>query len=628
MKNTFYFLLFTFLLISCSSKNEEKLGLDNTDIQNIIELQDTKDVKGLIQYFVNPNKQLRERACMAFASVKDTNALPSLYTMLEENENVAQAAAFAIGQIASPSSIKALKKVLERSMNEETRFRIFVAIGKCGGIEENYFLASNYNVGKDARGTAWALFQLSYAQKINEAGLELAIKILENEDDPRIRLGAASAISKSKVTQPWKKVLPLYKKEKDDNVQMALASGLKGIEIDSISIDLLDYAKSTSVNSQINFIASIIQIKNEILYNYTSDIILGVSNINLKIRAAEYIANHHADCAVFLNSTHVDSLNWRVRTILLAPLVTLQNDAYINYARSRYESTENLYEKGELLTILASLPTSSDWLEKEILKSDSIVSTFGISVYATILESDSIEQRIQSIPFLVECITSDNPAIVTMSAILLKDSIYLENVTISKLKEALSMLEMPKMIEASEYLSQTISFYEGVEEQTDTPTFNHPIIRDSLAYLSTINGFHINTTKGKIFMKTQAYESPGTVMSIARLVNSGYYNGKLFHRVVPNFVVQGGCPYGTGWGGLDFTMRSEFTRLKYKTGAVGIASSGQDTECCQWFITHSPTPRLEGNYSLFAYVTTGMEVVQNMEVGDRIISMTVEYNSK
>ena len=230
MKNLLYILLFTILFSACSSEGKEKLGLDNPDIQNIIEFQDTKNIKELIKYFVHPNTQLRERACMAFASVKDSAALTSLYTMLEEDESVAQAAAFAIGQISSPSSIKALKKVLERSMNEETRYRIFVAIGKCGGIEENYFLASNYNVGKDARGTAWALFQLSYGQKINEAGLELAIKILENEKDSRVRLGAASAISKSKVDSPWRAVLPLYLNEKDDNVQMALASALRGID--------------------------------------------------------------------------------------------------------------------------------------------------------------------------------------------------------------------------------------------------------------------------------------------------------------------------------------------------------------------------------------------------------------
>jgi cyclophilin family peptidyl-prolyl cis-trans isomerase len=127
-------------------------------------------------------------------------------------------------------------------------------------------------------------------------------------------------------------------------------------------------------------------------------------------------------------------------------------------------------------------------------------------------------------------------------------------------------------------------------------------------------------------MEVKAFEAPGTVMSIARLVEEGYYDGKLFHRVVPNFVIQTGCPNGDGWGGLDFTMRSEFTELMYTSGTVGMASAGQDTESCQWFITHSPTPHLNGRYTIFAYVTSGMDVVQNIEVGDRIIKMSLILN--
>ena len=179
--------------------------------------------------------------------------------MLEEDENVAQAAAFAIGQTGSSSSIPPLKKVLERSMNEETRYQIFAAIGKCGDINENYFLASNYNVGKDARGTAWALFYLSRNEMINEAGIELAVKIIENEKDPRTRLGAAQAIARSVLEKPWKSLLPLYKIEQDDDVQMALASGLRGLAIDSLNSSLIEFLRSNSNNTQINFIKAVAQ---------------------------------------------------------------------------------------------------------------------------------------------------------------------------------------------------------------------------------------------------------------------------------------------------------------------------------------------------------------------------------
>ncbi|MCL4105624.1 UNVERIFIED_CONTAM: hypothetical protein GTU68_057499 [Idotea baltica] len=97
-----------------------------------------------------------------------------------------------------------------------------------------------------------------------------------------------------------------------------------------------------------------------------------------------------------------------------------------------------------------------------------------------------------------------------------------------------------------------------------------------------------------------------------------YFDSKTFHRIAPNFVAQGGCSRGDGWGGYPETIRSELPDIRYKTGSVGIASAGKDTESSQLFITHCPTPHLDGNYSIFAEVSAGMEVVNQLEMGDVI----------
>jgi cyclophilin family peptidyl-prolyl cis-trans isomerase len=91
--------------------------------------------------------------------------------------------------------------------------------------------------------------------------------------------------------------------------------------------------------------------------------------------------------------------------------------------------------------------------------------------------------------------------------------------------------------------------------------------------------------------------------------------------VVPNFVIQTGCPRGDGWGGIAESIRSEFSPKPYFPGSMGMASSGKDTESCQWFITHSSTPHLEGRYTLFANVTEGMDVVDRIDIGDKIHSV-------
>ena len=117
--------------------------------------------------------------------------------------------------------------------------------------------------------------------------------------------------------------------------------------------------------------------------------------------------------------------------------------------------------------------------------------------------------------------------------------------------------------------------------------------------------------------------APLTVLHFLSLVKDKYYDGLSFHRVVPNFVVQGGDPRGDGSGGPGYMIRCEYSNAPYRRGTVGIATSGKDTGGSQWFVTLSPQPHLEGRYTVFAEVTSGMEVVDEIVPGDIIQSITI-----
>jgi cyclophilin family peptidyl-prolyl cis-trans isomerase/HEAT repeat protein len=144
--------------------------------------------------------------------------------------------------------------------------------------------------------------------------------------------------------------------------------------------------------------------------------------------------------------------------------------------------------------------------------------------------------------------------------------------------------------------------------------------------LESIKSFQritFRTTKGVFTIRLLKEDAPFTVLAILRLVKKGFYNGLTFHRVVPDFVIQGGDPRGDGWGGAGFTLRSEWSLTNFERGSVGMASSGKDTEGCQFFITHIPAPHLDGRYTLFASVISGMEVVDRIQVGDRILKTEI-----
>jgi cyclophilin family peptidyl-prolyl cis-trans isomerase/HEAT repeat protein len=137
----------------------------------------------------------------------------------------------------------------------------------------------------------------------------------------------------------------------------------------------------------------------------------------------------------------------------------------------------------------------------------------------------------------------------------------------------------------------------------------------------------IESERGTIVIELLGSEAPQTVESFAALAENGFFDDLGFHRVVPNFVIQGGDPLGTGWGDPGYTLRSEWNPLRYERGVVGIAHSGKDTGGCQFFITHSPQPHLNARYTIFGRVITGMDVVDRIQMGDRF-SATVRRSAE
>ncbi|NTW49538.1 MAG: hypothetical protein HGB19_07415 [Chlorobiales bacterium] len=133
----------------------------------------------------------------------------------------------------------------------------------------------------------------------------------------------------------------------------------------------------------------------------------------------------------------------------------------------------------------------------------------------------------------------------------------------------------------------------------------------------------LTTSKGIVEIELFLGETTFTVANFVRLVQQHFYDGLSFHRVLPNFVVQGGDPNGDGTGSPGYTIRSEFTPRSFERGVVGMASAGKDTEGSQFFIMHSHHPHLDGNYTPFGKVVKGMDVVDQIEVGDKIISASI-----
>jgi cyclophilin family peptidyl-prolyl cis-trans isomerase/HEAT repeat protein len=146
----------------------------------------------------------------------------------------------------------------------------------------------------------------------------------------------------------------------------------------------------------------------------------------------------------------------------------------------------------------------------------------------------------------------------------------------------------------------------------------------ALARSSKIARAFVTTDKGSFTLDLLPNDAPLTVDSFVQLARRGFFDNTDFHRVVPNFVIQGGDrTRGDGNGGPGYQIRCEINEAAYDRGAVGMALSGKDTGGSQWFVTHSPQPHLDGGYTVFGRVIQGMDVVDRIARGDRIRRITI-----
>jgi len=186
-------------------------------------------------------------------------------------------------------------------------------------------------------------------------------------------------------------------------------------------------------------------------------------------------------------------------------------------------------------------------------------------------------------------------------------------------------LFLPRDFETWIDLEKAILSFEGKKYQYKScfeKGIENPIDWNYIVKIDQQQKVKITTNKGVMVLLLKVNESPASVANFLKLVGIGYYNGKYFHRMVPNFVVQGGCHRGDGWGSLDWNQRSELSsNLRYKKGSVGLASVGKDSEGAQFFISHNLAPHLDGRYTIFAEVVEGLNVIENLMVGDQMLAI-------
>jgi cyclophilin family peptidyl-prolyl cis-trans isomerase/HEAT repeat protein len=328
------------------------------------------------------------------------------------------------------------------------------------------------------------------------------------------------------------------------------------------------------------------------------------------------------------------AVHWRTRATLLQAALrhasAEQRPALADSIRRRYQRTTNQYEQAALLTALSEDPAQLDFLAKEAALTSGPTIVPGTALAALVsLRSNKHFPSARQADFtatLRRALASGDVAQLATAAEALASPALVpapQPEDLAALHQAQSKLTLPREIEAWLGLQQALDKLEKKTTPTPAPVgpaSQHPIDWALVQTIPVGQRVQMTTSKGVIVLELKVVEAPGSVASFVNLVKQHFYDGLYFHRVVPDFVAQGGDPRGDGSGSTPYNLRSELAQLVYGEGAVGLASAGKDTESCQFFFTHQPTPHLDGRYTIFAQVVQGMNVVQQLEIGDKILT--------
>ncbi|MEM1123577.1 MAG: peptidylprolyl isomerase [Bacteroidota bacterium] len=670
MKLSYYFsfiLLVVLGLTQCVPPEEIVLtevtrDLKDSTLQQIIVYQDEQATEQLIDFFDNKDPSYRYAAAMAFGSVKDEVALDSLAILLKDPiQEVRVAAAYAIGQIGAERGANYLMGAFEQYDTARQYLKsnsiILEAVGKCGPKSTLDLLSgiSTYKVTDTLllEGQAWGIYRYALRGITSQEGTSKMLSFVNNELYPsRVKMIAANYLARAKnidLTENVQAIGETLAKESSIRTQLPLVLALgkgKSEVAQRILLQQLQFAKDYRLK------VNALQALNGANYDSVQATVLATlddENVHVAEAAARYLVrNGIPRQAANYYRLAKEERPWPVQMALLEaanlhlPPYMIETKGAINAVlRRKFVRASSSYEKAAVLRaagdfgwnyqfMLQQVPNLQSAVEKsavvegigKIVKNPDFEKVFGISRRRVTRDLSQ---------FLIDVFKSGDVGTMAIAAgiadgtnsnfkQILTDSLPL-------IKLAQKALPLPAAMETYNELQKAIDYLEGNQKATPvTPTFNHPIDMNLLRRVTNSAAAVMQTDKGKIRMELFPLLAPGTVVNFIQLAESDYFNNKVFHRVVPNFVIQGGCPRGDGYGSLDYSIRSELPLAYYDDeGYVGMASAGNHTEGTQFFITHSPTPHLDGNYTIFAKVTDGMEAVYQMEVGDKIQSVAIRY---
>ena len=666
------------LLAGCARTPRPSAELNNkyhdATIRQIGTAQDERNLAALLPFLTNANPTYRREAALALASVQAPSAVPALLPLLRDAEpSVRRAAAYALGQTGDSTAVDSLRvRVLEEKDGQVRRY-VHEALGRTvtrHSLPELWRVETLTDTAR-ASALAWGLSRAALRGFVSPESIRRTVLVLNSPKLPaRGRLAAVVGLSRTRgldadlARLAEATLLRVVVKDPSYAVRAAAATTLgrlaamlpaamareagmpaasavpvaqatagPGAVLVRLATKDSDYRVRLSAIRALpfgpgNYAAS----RTAVFYALRHD------RAPVALTAAEWLLAHAKGESGPLLAALADGnkqASVRVRAALLRAAVRHASPAarpsLVETIEKRYPTVPTVYEKGFLLEALGEDPAAFDFVRTEAFAvgQSPVVAGYALAALLSMRRAADFPAARQAdfaAAMRLALASGDVAQLGTAAEALADAKLYPETLAadVAALRQAQAKLQLPREIEAWQGLQQALDKLEKASTPTPSPLATaqqHPIDWAVVQGVPLSQQVRLRTSKGIILLELKPNEAPGAVASFVTLIKQHFYDNLYFHRVVPNFVAQGGDPRGDGNGSAPYNLRSEFGDLRYEEGSVGLASAGKDTESCQFFITHTPTPHLDGRYPIFAQVVGGLDVVHKLDIGDQILGM-------
>lgn len=650
------------LVYSCVPPTEEAfegivVDLNDPTTRRIYQHQNSRNIDSLLAYVGHTNPSYRYLSTRAFGSFGkgESNVSQALATNLSDRyELIRSAAAYSIGQIGEAGDVPSLTMAFDTlGKMGEFNATLLAAVGKIG---EEATLRQVTDVvtyrPQDTllrAGQLWSLLYFAHRGERSAEGDSLVLdRLLDPATPSAILEPAAYYLQRFPVAVNSEREVALRERlrtEQDANVLMGL---VKTVGTTGTSAAQVALVRSLENNLDWRVRVEILKALGSFEYALVRPAVLQAlsdSHPLVRRQAATFLLeNGQATDAAYYHRFAKDSTRIDIRYLLYGaanrhlPLYLTDYRGRINYdLQQAFAATEDVYDKAEILLSLAEFPWNYSTIHDLYLEAASPVvrtaaaeALYRISKkedFRTFFRASANRVRLDLAGYFQAMITnlSVGPAFHAANAIAEDPDEYRPLFANQVwLRSALRAFKLPKEVEAYYAVDAARASLAGepapkpAQPNTGARSIDWDILGEGG------QDVQIRTTAGRFTLRMLPDIAPATVTNFLKLAGEGYYDGKVFHRVVPNFVAQGGGPLGDGFGAEDFIVRTETPGIRWnRPGLVGMASAGRDTEGVQFFITHRATPHLDGKYTIFAEVTEGQEAVDLITVGTKIESILI-----